>query len=51
VKAVYWYTKAAKQNHADAQNKLGDCYYQGRGVSENKIKAAYWHTKAMKQGV
>ena len=26
VKAIEWYTKAANQGHAMAQNNLGECY-------------------------
>jgi len=49
-KACYWYTKAAKQGHADAQNNLGSLFYNAKGVSENRTKAKYWYKKAAKQG-
>lgn len=45
-RAVYWYTKAAKQGYADAQYQLGLCYYEGRGVKQNYKKAVEWWLKA-----
>ena len=50
-KAVYWYTKAAEQGHALAQNDLGNRYQIGEGVPKNSEKMAYWYTKAAEQGV
>jgi len=49
-KAAYWYTKAANQGYAEAQNNLGDCYYLGRGVKEDFKKAVYWYRQAIKLG-
>ena len=37
---------AAKQEHPDAQNLLGKCYYHGIGVSHNTVLAAYWYTRS-----
>ena len=34
--AVEWYRKAAKQDHADAQNNLGLMYEYGDGVDKNE---------------
>ena len=48
--AVKWYTKAAEQGDADAQYKLGRCYYEGKGVEEDKEEAVKWYTKAAEQG-
>ncbi len=48
--AVEWYTKAAEQGLADAQNNLGVCYEDGFGVAQDDKKAAGWYTKAAKQG-
>ena len=45
-KAVFWYEKAAKQNHLDAQNNLGNCYYDGEGIERNYRKAVFWYRKA-----
>ena len=42
--AVKWYRKAAEQNYAPAQNNLGLCYENGRGV-----EAAKWYRKAAEQ--
>jgi len=49
-KAIYWFTKAAEQGQALAQNGLGCCYYKGEGVPKDLKKAVYWWTKAADQG-
>jgi len=49
-KAVYWYTKAAEQGYATAQNNLGICYENGQGVPKDNVKAVSWYTKAAEQG-
>ena len=49
-RAVGWYRIAAEQGHADAQYKLGDCYYYGDGVENDKEKAVQWYRKAAEQG-
>jgi len=48
-KAKYWFTKAAEQGDADAQNKLGLMYEEGKGVPKDESKAAEWFAKAAKQ--
>ena len=42
--------KAAEQGHADAQQDLGCCYYNGGGVEHGMGKAVQWWTKAAEQG-
>ena len=37
--AVRWYTKAAEQGHASAQNNLGNRYYSGEGVPQEYKQA------------
>jgi TPR repeat protein len=49
-KAFEWFTKAAEQGHADAQNNLGLMYKAGLGVSHNDYVAFEWFTKAAEQG-
>ena len=49
-KAVKWYSKAAKQGHSSAQNKLGSCYLYGTGVKVNDAKAFEWYRKSAEQG-
>ena len=49
--AVKWYRKAAEQGLAEAQNSLGDCYYNGDGVSEDEEEAVKWYRKAAEQGL
>jgi len=50
VQAVYWYRKAAEQGHANAQNNLGICYFNGQGVDKDITQAVYWFRKAAEQG-
>jgi len=49
-KAFKWYEKAAKQENASAQYELGNCYYNGKGVSQNYTQAIVWYTFAAEQG-
>ncbi len=44
------YRQAAEQGDADAQNTLGECYYYGRGVPEDKEEAVKWFRQAAEQG-
>ena len=46
---MYWYTKAAEQGYTVAQEELGTCYYEGKGVAQDYEKAVYWYTKAAEQ--
>ncbi len=45
-----WWRKAAEQGYSDGQNALGVCYYNGRGIKQNKAKAEEWWKKAAAQG-
>ena len=49
-RVVAWYTQAAKTGNADAQCSLGDLYYIGNWVRENKKEAHKWYMKAAQQG-
>ncbi|HJD11507.1 MAG TPA: hypothetical protein H9922_10270 [Candidatus Phocaeicola caecigallinarum] len=42
-KAFKRYAKATKQGNADAQYEFGNCYYNGKGVSQNDIQAIVWY--------
>ena len=44
------YHHAAMQGDADAQYKLGLCYYKGWGVVQNSIEAVGWLKKSAEQG-
>ena len=44
-KAFEWYYKAAELGDKEAQVKVGDMYYDGRGVIQNISKAAEWYQK------
>lgn len=48
--AVKWYRMAAEQNHANAQNNLACCYYNGDGVEKDYVEAVKWFCKAAEQG-
>lgn len=47
--ALKWYLKAAKQGHANAQNKLGVCYFEGKGVKQDYLQAFFWYNKSAAQ--
>ena len=49
-KAIEWYRKAAEQGHANAQDRLGYCYYMGiKGVPVYHLAVKWWK-KAAEQG-
>jgi S1-C subfamily serine protease len=49
VEAVKWYRKAAEQNLAAAQFKLGFCYAEGRSVAKDEVETVKWYRKAAEQ--
>ena len=48
--AMKWFSLAAKQGNAEAQNMTGNMYDSGEGVLENDKTAVKWYTLAAKQG-
>lgn len=50
-KAADWFSKAAKQDHANAQYQLGLMYRDGTGVKKNLQKARHWLEKAADNNV
>ena len=44
------FSLSANQGNATAQYYLGECYYYGHGVNEDRTKAVKWYTKAAEQG-
>ena len=48
--ALQWYYKAAEQDHAIAQFRIGAFYAHGLGVTEDKSKAYEWFLKSAQQG-
>ena len=49
--AAKWYRKAADQGNAEAQYRLGDFYYKGKGgLTKSYEEAYYWFTLAAKAG-
>lgn len=42
--------KSAEAGNAEAQNKLGMLYSDGRGVPQDYVKAKHWFEKAAEQG-
>ena len=42
VEAMRWYTKAAEQGEAIAQNNLGVMYSDGQGVPQDYVRAHMW---------
>jgi len=49
-KAFPLFQALAKADHAAAQYQLGDCYFFGNGVEENRAKGIEWIRKAAEQG-
>ena len=49
-KAIECYQKAANLGLPIAQIKLGDCYYDGKGLIQNYEKAFEWYQLAANQG-
>jgi len=48
--AAKWFEKAAEQNYAEAQMRLGLQYSTGQGVTENIVKGLEWISKAAEKG-
>lgn len=48
-KAVKYFSLFAKEGNADAQCSLGECYYKGWGVKEDRAVAKKWLTLAADQ--
>jgi TPR repeat protein len=44
--AVYWYTKAAKRGHGEAQSRLGDIYFDGKLDAVYYYDAADWYGRS-----
>lgn len=49
-KAFHWFSKAAEQDHVEAQHYLGQMYDTGRGVDKDSSKAFILFSKAAHQG-
>jgi len=50
VESQQWLEASATQNHARAQNELGNRHVTGRGVVQDFAQAADWYRKAAEQG-
>jgi uncharacterized protein len=50
VEAVKWFRRAAEQDLAEAQSKLGVCYERGDGVAKYEVEAYKWDLLAAAQG-
>ncbi len=48
--AADWYGRAAEQNHAGAQNNLGELHANGRLGETNNVEAIKWFRLAAEQG-
>ena len=45
-----WYWEAASQGHVEAMRKVGDSFYYGSGVDEDRERAKIWYARAAKAG-
>jgi len=50
VEAFKWYTRAAEQGNADAQNNLAGMYFQGVGIPKDFVLAYKWSDLAAASG-
>lgn len=50
IESVRWYRLGADRGIACTQNRLGDAYFTGTGVSQDHVQAAFWYRKAADQG-
>ncbi|KAF9969460.1 hypothetical protein BGZ73_008187 [Actinomortierella ambigua] len=48
--AFYWYLRAAKQGHLQAQYRLGDLFFEGKGTPASDTEAVVWYRRAAEQG-
>ena len=48
--AFYWFSKAAEQNDAVAQRRLGYMYRKGKGLAKDNEQAVIWFRKSAEQG-
>jgi hypothetical protein len=48
-KALYWYTRSAKQGNVDAMLGLAGMYGHGQGVTQDKVAAYRWLVLASSQ--
>lgn len=49
-KAFKWYLKAAEEGKVEAQTKVGNFYYEAKGVTKNTAEAIKWYLKAADKG-
>jgi len=49
-KALIIFQALAKENHAGAQNYIGNCYYNGKGVARDYDDAVLWYRRSANQG-
>ena len=49
--AVEYFSQAAEEGDAQAQYRLGECYFFKKGVRRDYKKAAYWSEKAAQKGI
>ena len=45
-----WYWEAAAQGHVESMRKVGDSFYYGSGVDEDRERAKIWYARAAKAG-
>lgn len=49
-RALYWYAKAAAQDHVSSQLKVGEIYKDGLAGTKNESEAISWYEKALANG-
>ena len=49
LEAIKWYRKAAEQGHVEAQYNLGNMYFRGETVKQDRLEAIKWYKKVAEQ--
>jgi TPR repeat protein len=43
---MVWLRKAAEHNYSDAETIIGKMYWNGRGVTQDRVEADKWYRRA-----
>ena len=49
-RGIQWFKRAAESGNSDAQYDLGNAYFKGIGVEQDKVLAVQWYKKAADNG-
>src|SRR5258708_6463064 len=49
--ALEWFRRAAEQNYAEAESKIGFCYSNAKGVVKDDAESVRWYRRASEHGL